>query len=654
MESEELHSKSGLVVSTVPVPRLAHAQLITEKGTPASERAYQDGAVYCHVHSSVIGAKEGLSVSGTSASSDSHISPGGREGAHRLGLRPGMKYTISVEAVLTDPLVRPLNKDALRIVIGCDRPSGRDWRHALSDPATNEVGRHRISVTFILPNDASGSWIRLVSGAAQGRGQMAWDRLMVVEGEASIPYFDGDTPDTNDYKFGWGQLPGGTRISTRQLRQPADVLGSRPDPESSEDQTWQRHAFEALEARVTKGLFAEAETIKDYLGSTMRLAWAEPILKAMCSSAEGELDRALEIVDEVVQAQPLSVPPLRYRAHILSALRRYREAAGTLQEAGRLTSSLDFRYDLARSLERAKFPSAATKVTLEAASRDAEAPFDALEAARIEPRRLGIRRVVGAFVRDHLAEIHVRAAPFYDSNDSQGTPVPRNIFTLWLQGYESAPPIVKACHAALLDRAGTGTVHALTESDLPYYSEIPELVRRRVGDAHAQLSDLYRLDLLARYGGVWLDATCLPTEPVFEAVDAISGSGFFAFNHGGPRISSWFLAARRHNYIVAMLRAAMLLWWEREGYLIDYFLLHHLFEVLYWIDPKFAVEWDAHSPRSAQPPHRLQKAMLLDVDEQEFQRLLESSFVHKLKYKFPPDRVGPRTAAARVVRAFNK
>jgi len=68
-------------------------------------------------------------------------------------------------------------------------------------------------------------------------------------------------------------------------------------------------------------------------------------------------------------------------------------------------------------------------------------------------------------------------------------------------------------------------------------------------------SDLLRLDLLARYGGVWADATLLPLRPLDEWLyDWLCPSGFFCFRHSmeerretGRLAPNWFIASAPKN-----------------------------------------------------------------------------------------------------------
>ncbi len=66
-------------------------------------------------------------------------------------------------------------------------------------------------------------------------------------------------------------------------------------------------------------------------------------------------------------------------------------------------------------------------------------------------------------------------------------------------------------------------------------------------------SDLLRLELLSKYGGVWADATSLCRVPLNKWLGNYTQAGFFAFiynTRGYGWIFSWFLAAEKSNAII--------------------------------------------------------------------------------------------------------
>lgn len=170
----------------------------------------------------------------------------------------------------------------------------------------------------------------------------------------------------------------------------------------------------------------------------------------------------------------------------------------------------------------------------------------------------------------------------------------KRIWMLWLQGWDKAPPI--ACEVrASYERWNPGwTIECVSESDLSRYVTIPYLAS--VPTAQAK-SDVIRLSLLDKHGGVWADATMLCLAPLDTYIyEALTPSGFWMY-HGreectGP--ASWFMASVPGSTIARKWRSACDAHWSRprNGGDLDYFWMDALFAQLYKSDMSFADSWD--------------------------------------------------------------
>lgn len=97
---------------------------------------------------------------------------------------------------------------------------------------------------------------------------------------------------------------------------------------------------------------------------------------------------------------------------------------------------------------------------------------------------------------------------------------PRSAWTMWWQGEEAAPAIVKACWNSQRKNLPAGvSLHILTSDNFREYIDIPDYIldkyqRGLILPAH--LSDIVRCSLLYKYGGVWFDSTILLCGPMPE------------------------------------------------------------------------------------------------------------------------------------------
>lgn len=181
--------------------------------------------------------------------------------------------------------------------------------------------------------------------------------------------------------------------------------------------------------------------------------------------------------------------------------------------------------------------------------------------------------------------------------------VPRIIWQLWLQGWDQAPTIAQASQKSWARNNPSWEVRALDRASLQ--TALPPDVWTRVNASTAPaeaFSDIVRLELLAQHGGVWADATTLCARPLDEWIDHAAAPGFFALASpgGGRPLASWFLAAKRDDYIIATWRQAMANYWQGRKAPDDYYWVHNLFGELLEADQKFAAHWHQAEKISAQ------------------------------------------------------
>lgn len=158
------------------------------------------------------------------------------------------------------------------------------------------------------------------------------------------------------------------------------------------------------------------------------------------------------------------------------------------------------------------------------------------------------------------------------------------IFTLWFQGRENAPEIVKRCFSLLEKKFGDRLI-ILDETTLKGYITLPEYIQRK-WDNHqivpANFSDIVRIELLTKYGGYWFDATdCI----ISDIPDIVKNSDFLVlvtsptlYTH--MFIQSCFIRAKKGDPLIKMWRDTVFKYWETEESSVDYFLVHMLLKFL--------------------------------------------------------------------------
>jgi hypothetical protein len=201
---------------------------------------------------------------------------------------------------------------------------------------------------------------------------------------------------------------------------------------------------------------------------------------------------------------------------------------------------------------------------------------------------------------------------------------PKVIWMLWLQGWDNAPHVAKACRKSWEICNPGWTLRALDLNSLVNFlpPDILEIILSTPKEAEA-ISDQVRLELLHRYGGVWADATAMCAVPLDTWLSMAMPNGFFAFANPAPNrmLSTWFLAAEKGSYIIEKWRKESWKYWTGRTIRDSYFWVHELFSEIYHHDSSFRTLWDttpkfsaAHRFHYAPDSHDLKMAAPTDLE----------------------------------------
>jgi hypothetical protein len=215
--------------------------------------------------------------------------------------------------------------------------------------------------------------------------------------------------------------------------------------------------------------------------------------------------------------------------------------------------------------------------------------------------------------------------------------VPKVIYSLWLQGVDQAPDLVRLNFGRWSKLNPSHRLQILELSDVEVLFQGLDLSIDLI--PVQALSDLVRARLLRDNGGIWVDATVFPVRPMYDWLpEMVTEAGFFAFERPGPDriISSWFLVAAPGNVLMREQWNEAARFWSKprrlvEGTPVDpvravspneasatgtypYFWFHYLFQYVVETNAEASAVWGLSKRLHAGPPHRLQSLFACDRD----------------------------------------
>jgi len=177
--------------------------------------------------------------------------------------------------------------------------------------------------------------------------------------------------------------------------------------------------------------------------------------------------------------------------------------------------------------------------------------------------------------------------------------LPKIIWIFWDKGWSNPPKICTESVNSWIKYNPKWKIIKLDKKNI--YNYLPKKYLDKLWNKNQiqTQSDLIRLNLLNYYGGVWVDSTTICKKPLDDWLSEVMIAGFFAFNlYPSPSgdkkriFSSWFLAAKKNNYLIKTFCKEYNLYWENRISSNDYFNIYHVFYKLYKRDDKIKKIWE--------------------------------------------------------------
>lgn len=171
------------------------------------------------------------------------------------------------------------------------------------------------------------------------------------------------------------------------------------------------------------------------------------------------------------------------------------------------------------------------------------------------------------------------------------------IWTMWWQGEENAPLVIKECIRSMRLHSNGHPVVVLSEDNYMDYVQLPKNILQCFYDSindrtslskctldKTKLSDFIRLYLLSNYGGVWADASILFTNDLDDIFFENNWGTLGQDNKwyiGRGKWSAFFMSSHRGNGFCRFCYDMHVEYWNSERYWVNYLMIDHIFDIAY-------------------------------------------------------------------------
>ena len=246
------------------------------------------------------------------------------------------------------------------------------------------------------------------------------------------------------------------------------------------------------------------------------------------------------------------------------------------------------------------------------------------------------------------------------------------LYFCWLGGEETLPPVVQCCYNSLKTNAGDYKICFIDEKNFSDYVELPDYILKKFREGKispAHFSDIIRVNLLEKYGGLWIDATILVTEPLEKHQELFDllfytqkicqtkdmQNEFMKNSNCYVSYARWatFLLGSSilHNPLFVFAKDFYNEYWKEFDGVVDYFLMDYMIDIAYEKIPFVKAEMDA-VPINNPEIHTLVNRLVEKYSDYPYEKILKDTFLHKLTYKFPFDYQDKQTVLYEIMQKY--
>ncbi|MCH1948753.1 capsular polysaccharide synthesis protein [Enterocloster sp. OA13] len=212
-------------------------------------------------------------------------------------------------------------------------------------------------------------------------------------------------------------------------------------------------------------------------------------------------------------------------------------------------------------------------------------------------------------------------------------------WSCWWQGEDEAPELVKACWNSQRKNLPEGIpLVIITRDNFGQYIALPDYILEKVERGSitlTTLSDIIRVNLLYKFGGIWFDSTLLLTGDL-----PVKVFDFPIYTRTLPETqyctktvwADWFISATPGHLLFRFVSDAFNYYYSVYDSIRYYFMIDYLIAIC--CNTFSGVQDDLMNiPNNNETALELGRHLQDEFDDMEYRRLTSGSYVQKLSYK---------------------
>lgn len=214
------------------------------------------------------------------------------------------------------------------------------------------------------------------------------------------------------------------------------------------------------------------------------------------------------------------------------------------------------------------------------------------------------------------------------------------IWVFWWQGIENAPEIIKKCVNSLKNNNNDYKLNIISKENFNNYISLNDNIVKKfdfgkIGLAH--FSDILRVNLLSKYGGIWADSTIFLTKGFDENIldydfYSIKSNKNDINNVSEYRWTTYFLSSKKDNELMNFLIDLFNAYYKDNDYIIDYFMTDYFIDIAY-NNIDYIKKMIDDIPINNIYSEKLLANINNKFDEEIYKKITNSTYIHKLSYK---------------------